>query len=396
MNPGTSEMHFVAALDDVPEMRGVLALFEGVATGAADGYGRMAGRPGRHPAAPGPGPGQRPGQPAQRPAGPHPGGQHRRRPRHLPQGVRRPARVRHRDGGPQRVGLHPAHRPVRRRGGRRRRHGGRGPRARPGRWPPSSWPPTPRGPRRPGVPTAPAVASPGPAGASAVVDAEAVEAAAKVLRSGQPAALFVGGRVVGASRCGPTRGHRRGHRGPAAVRDLPGPPRARRRPGARWTAWATWPSSPRCSWTAWPTWCWSTPPRRSRSSPTRASPATWCPRAARSTTWPARPTTPAPRWPRWWPPSVADAAGLGWPAPQPARPAVPTGALTAETVVRGPRGAAARGGHRVRRGQHLRAVRPRRHRRRAAPRLADPDRRGHRPGPARGRGGGGGLPRIAG
>ena len=44
-NPGTSEMHFVAALDDVPEMRSILALFEGVATGAADGYGRMAGRP---------------------------------------------------------------------------------------------------------------------------------------------------------------------------------------------------------------------------------------------------------------------------------------------------------------------------------------------------------------
>jgi acetolactate synthase-1/2/3 large subunit len=44
-NPGTSEMHFVAALDTVPEMRAVLALFEGVATGAADGYGRMADRP---------------------------------------------------------------------------------------------------------------------------------------------------------------------------------------------------------------------------------------------------------------------------------------------------------------------------------------------------------------
>lgn len=44
-NPGTSEMQFVAALDDVPEMRAVLALFEGVATGAADGYGRMAERP---------------------------------------------------------------------------------------------------------------------------------------------------------------------------------------------------------------------------------------------------------------------------------------------------------------------------------------------------------------
>ena len=45
MNPGTSEMHFVAALDAVPEMRGVLGLFEGVATGAADGYARMTSRP---------------------------------------------------------------------------------------------------------------------------------------------------------------------------------------------------------------------------------------------------------------------------------------------------------------------------------------------------------------
>lgn len=44
-NPGTSEMHFVAALDDEPRMRAVLALFEGVATGAADGYARMADRP---------------------------------------------------------------------------------------------------------------------------------------------------------------------------------------------------------------------------------------------------------------------------------------------------------------------------------------------------------------
>jgi acetolactate synthase-1/2/3 large subunit len=44
-NPGTSEMHFVAALDDVPEMRAVLCLFEGVTTGAADGYARMADRP---------------------------------------------------------------------------------------------------------------------------------------------------------------------------------------------------------------------------------------------------------------------------------------------------------------------------------------------------------------
>jgi acetolactate synthase I/II/III large subunit len=44
-NPGTSEMHVVAALDRAPEMRGVLGLFEGVVTGAADGYARMAEKP---------------------------------------------------------------------------------------------------------------------------------------------------------------------------------------------------------------------------------------------------------------------------------------------------------------------------------------------------------------
>lgn len=44
-NPGTSEMHIVAALDRVAEMRCVLGLFEGVVTGAADGYARMAGKP---------------------------------------------------------------------------------------------------------------------------------------------------------------------------------------------------------------------------------------------------------------------------------------------------------------------------------------------------------------
>ena len=44
-NPGTSEMHFVAALDRVGGLRCVLGLFEGVVTGAADGYGRMAEKP---------------------------------------------------------------------------------------------------------------------------------------------------------------------------------------------------------------------------------------------------------------------------------------------------------------------------------------------------------------
>lgn len=44
-NPGTSEIHFVAALDAEPGMRAVLGLFEGVVTGAADGYARMTGKP---------------------------------------------------------------------------------------------------------------------------------------------------------------------------------------------------------------------------------------------------------------------------------------------------------------------------------------------------------------
>ena len=44
-NPGTSEMQFVAALDKIPGMRCVLGLFEGVVTGAADGYARMADKP---------------------------------------------------------------------------------------------------------------------------------------------------------------------------------------------------------------------------------------------------------------------------------------------------------------------------------------------------------------
>ena len=50
-NPGTSEMHFVAALDRVDGMRCVLGLFEGVVTGAADGYYRMADKPASHAAA---------------------------------------------------------------------------------------------------------------------------------------------------------------------------------------------------------------------------------------------------------------------------------------------------------------------------------------------------------
>ena len=44
-NPGTSEMHMVAAMGESESIRSVLCLFEGVCSGAADGYGRMAGKP---------------------------------------------------------------------------------------------------------------------------------------------------------------------------------------------------------------------------------------------------------------------------------------------------------------------------------------------------------------
>ena len=45
-NPGTSEMHFVAALDRSDSMRSILCLAETVVTGAADGYARMSDKPG--------------------------------------------------------------------------------------------------------------------------------------------------------------------------------------------------------------------------------------------------------------------------------------------------------------------------------------------------------------
>ena len=125
-NPGTSEMHFVAALDAVPEMRAVLGLFEGVVTGAADGYGAH-GRPSRRDAAPPRArPRQRHREPAQRTTGAHADREHRRRPRDLPPPVRRAAAVGHRQPRAERVGLDPqlgairGHRERRRRRGRRR------------------------------------------------------------------------------------------------------------------------------------------------------------------------------------------------------------------------------------------------------------------------------------
>ncbi len=77
-NPGTSEMHFVAALDRVEGMRCVLALFEGVVTGAADGYCRMKGTPASTLLHLGPWARQWPCQSAQRQEGEFRHRQHRR------------------------------------------------------------------------------------------------------------------------------------------------------------------------------------------------------------------------------------------------------------------------------------------------------------------------------
>ena len=104
-NPGTSEMHFVAALDRVEGMRCVLGLFEGVVTGAADGYFRMTRQAGLDAAASRPRPRQRPRQPAQRQEGQFRHRQHRRPARHLPHRLQRAADLRHRGPGAADVGL---------------------------------------------------------------------------------------------------------------------------------------------------------------------------------------------------------------------------------------------------------------------------------------------------
>lgn len=44
-NPGTTEIPLVAAMGAEPALKPVLSMFEGVCTGAADGYGRIAGKP---------------------------------------------------------------------------------------------------------------------------------------------------------------------------------------------------------------------------------------------------------------------------------------------------------------------------------------------------------------
>ncbi len=124
-NPGTSEMHFVAALDDVPDMRGILTLFEGVATGAADGYARVSGHPATTLLHLGPGLGnglanlhnaRRARVPVVNIVGDH---------ATYHAALRRAARVRHRVHCPIGLGVVSSGGPVRRCGRRRRRRGSR-------------------------------------------------------------------------------------------------------------------------------------------------------------------------------------------------------------------------------------------------------------------------------
>ena len=100
-------MHFVAALDRVPGMRCVLGLFEGVVTGAADGYARMTGKPAATLLHCGPGLGERPRQPAQRPPRAVADRQHRRRPGDLSPAERCAADRGYRGLGARRLRLGP-------------------------------------------------------------------------------------------------------------------------------------------------------------------------------------------------------------------------------------------------------------------------------------------------
>ena len=241
-NPGTSEMHFVAALDAVPEMRGVLCLFEGVATGAADGYGRMAGPARRGAAAPGA----------------------RAWATGWPTCTTRAGRARRSLAV---VGDHatyhkrfdaPLESDIDALAGRCRRWVAPLARAAPTwpRTPPTRWRRRWRPPGGVATLILPADVSwsegaePAPALAPrppAPVPGEVIGSAAKALRSGEPCVILLGGD--GPAPAGPGRGepHRRGDRRRLLGRDVPGPASSAARASRRSTGWPTWPSSRRPS-----------------------------------------------------------------------------------------------------------------------------------------------------
>ena len=376
-NPGTSEMHFVAALDDVPEMRAVLALFEGVATGAADGYGRMADRPAATLLHLGPGLGngianlhnaRRARTPIVNIVGDH-ATYHR--------AFDAPLHVRHRHARPQRLGLDPRHdaaarssratRPTRSPRRRRRPGGSRRSSSRPTR--PGSKPASPRRAiapvaRRDGSGRHRSTSSP-----------------RRCVRVSRPRCCSVARRcasaaLLAASRVAQATGRQ------AAERDVPGPARARRGAARRSNGSATSPSSRWRSSTACATSCSSTrtPPVSFFAYPDK--PSMLVPDgcevhvlAAGADDVAARARAPRRRARR-----ATPTARRSQPAARPER--ADGRARRGAAVARGARRAAARGRDRRRRGADERAVRARRDRGCAAPRLADAHRWRDRPGHA--------------
>ena len=202
-------------------------LFEGVATGAADGYARMADRPAATLLHLGPGLGNGLANLHNARTGAHADRQHRRRPRHLPQAVRRAARVRHRDAWPRNVSrLDPRVGDAPTSVGARRGRRGRGRVGPPGQvatliLPADvSWARRRRagGPRR--APRRRARSTDG---------VEARRQGAALGRAGG-AARSAATRVPRARAARARARDRRRDRRQAAVRDVPGPARARRRP----------------------------------------------------------------------------------------------------------------------------------------------------------------------
>ena len=341
-NPGTSEMHFVAALDSVPEMRAVLALFEGVATGAADGYARMADAPGGDAAAPRPRPRQRAREPPQRAAG-------RRSRSSTSSATTRPTT---RSTTPS---CSPTSRPSRATSRR-----GCAPRSRP-----RSWPRRRRGDRR-------CHRAAGPGGDADPARGRVLErrrragrrsarttrrrrgrrgrrrSVARALRGGGATAMLLGGRALRDGGCSP-RPDRRCH-----GRKLFGevfPTRLERGAGL--------PAVERLAYVPE----FAVGPARGPQAPgpcrrqgagvvlrlSRARRATWCPTAARCMSW-------RRRWPTSWRPRGAGERARRRRTSTPERQAAvqagrPTGPLTAEKVVSGDRRRAARGRHRLRRSR---------------------------------------------
>ncbi len=323
-NPGTSEMHFVAALDDVPAMRGVLCLFEGVATGAADGYARVAGRPATTLLHLGPGLGnglanlhnaRRARTPVVNVVGDH-ATYHTRYDAPLESDIasiagavsgwyRSSARsddvagdaadaVAAALGPPGCVAtlVLPAD---------------------------SSWSESETGP-----------CPPRPVRRPAGVPPDTVDEVAKALRSGERAALLLGGTALARRRpsmppavsAWPPEHHSWAKRFRPTSSGVPGSP--------PWTGSDTSLRWHRLNWRGCATWCWWMPSHPSLSSPIRARRATWSPPGARSTRWHVRATMRRPHWRRLltqWVRPLTPRSGAA-----PGRSDRPVGALSTETV----------------------------------------------------------------